>query len=210
MYSSRHPYVLAKDIGEAGAATAPNFPTELAQPLLADRFNTRYDRGNLPGSRRNRFLLTGLVPLPFGRGRTIGSHWNGPEQALMGGWKLSTVTMIQSGPYQTPTTNAQFDQSNTNISRRGVQARPDRVGNGNLANPTQGMYYDKSAFVPVPAGPAVWQRGRRNLERAWHYRNRRRPGKELLTHREAPPSYGRDLHEPTESPQLPAAEREHQ
>ena len=145
-------YVLAKDIGEVGAATAPTLPTEVAQQPLVDRFNQSYDRGNLSGVRRHRFLLTGLVPLPFGRGRWIGSRWNGPEQAVFGGWELSTVTMIQSGPYQTPTTNANFDRSNTNIIGRGVQARPDRVGNGNLSNPTQGMYYDKSAFVPVPAG----------------------------------------------------------
>jgi hypothetical protein len=145
-------YGLAKDIGEVGAATAPNFPTELAQQVLADRFNPRYDRGNVSGLRRHRVLFTGLVPLPFGRGRRIGSHWNGPEQAVFGGWELSTVTMIQSGPYQTPTTNPGFDRSNTNITGRFVQARPDRVGNGNLANPTHDMYYDKSAFAPAPAG----------------------------------------------------------
>jgi Carboxypeptidase regulatory-like domain/TonB dependent receptor-like, beta-barrel len=146
-------YVLAKDIGEVGAATASGFPSELAQFLLADRFNTRYDRGNVSGLRRNRFLLTGLIPLPFGQGRKFGSRWNGLEQAVLGGWELSTVAMIQSGPYQTPTTNRGFDQSNTNIvGGRGVQARPDRVGNGNLANPTADMYYDKSAFVPVPVG----------------------------------------------------------
>jgi hypothetical protein len=67
-------YGLAKDIGEVGAATTSGFPSELAQFLLADRFNTRYDRGNLPGLRRHRFLLTGLIPLPFGRGRKIGTR----------------------------------------------------------------------------------------------------------------------------------------
>jgi hypothetical protein len=48
--------------------------------------------------------------------------------------------MVESGPYQTPRVGNFFGE------------RPDRIGNGNLANPTTGQYYDVTAFVPVPAG----------------------------------------------------------
>jgi hypothetical protein len=44
------------------------------------------------------------------------------------------------------------DRSNTNVAARGVFARPDRIGNGNLPNPTPDRYYDASAFAFVPAG----------------------------------------------------------
>jgi hypothetical protein len=45
-----------------------------------------------------------------------------------------------------------LDQSNTDVLARGVFSRPDRIGNGNLANPTRDQFYDKSAFAFVPAG----------------------------------------------------------
>lgn len=151
-------YVLAKNLGEAGSpppSFSPYavFPTELAQLSITDRFDTHYDRGNLPGSRRNTFLLTGLFPLPFGQGREYGSNWRGFEQGALGGWELSTVTSIESGPYQTPVINVPPDQSNTGLGQvRYTPARPDRIGNGNLSNPTPQMYYDISAFVPTPQG----------------------------------------------------------
>ena len=146
-------YVLAKNLGEAGTAATPSFfPGEVPPNQLTDRFNTRYDRGNLPGSRRNHFLLTGLFSLPFGRGRAIGANWRGLKQGALGGWELSTVSMIESGPYQTPTISPALDQSNTDVAARLVGARPDRVGNGNLSDPTPSMYYDQSAFIPVPSG----------------------------------------------------------
>jgi hypothetical protein len=132
-------YVLSKNLGESGNVGRPLFPTEYPQSPVTDRFDTRYDRGDLPGSRRNRFLLTALFPLPF-KGR------------LRGGWELSTVSLIQSGPLLTPTMPTSNDQSNTNASGRGIAVRPDRISNGNLANPTPSQFWDKSAFVLVSNG----------------------------------------------------------
>jgi hypothetical protein len=137
----RASYVFSKNIGDAGAVGGRllRFPLE-SNLGFTDRFNTRYDRGILGPSRRHRFLLTGLCPLPVGRGRALGSNWGGFRQSVFGGWDLSTVTMIESGPYQTPRVGVFFGP------------RPDRIGNGNLTHPTTDRYYDKSAFVPVPAG----------------------------------------------------------
>src|SRR5207247_2182216 len=44
--------------------------------------------------------------------------------------------------------------SNTNVSGRFVQARPDRIGDGNLPNPTRDRFFDIGAFVPAPKGAA--------------------------------------------------------
>lgn len=147
-------YVLAKNLGADGALGFLGFPTEAyGLPFVSDRFNTRYDRGNLPGVRRNTVLLTGLVPLPFGKGRAFGSNWRGVKQGAFGGWELSTVSVIESGPYQTPTISGNLDQSNTGINTvRFIAVRPDRIGNGNLASPTPQRYYDIAAFAPVPQG----------------------------------------------------------
>lgn len=146
-------YVFSKNVGSIASPGRPFLPPELYQGLtVSDRFNTRYDRGNLYGSRRHRLLLTGLFPLPFGKGRSHGNNWNALLDGVLGGWELSTVTLFQSGPFQTPAISPAFDRSNTNVQFRGVQARPDRFGDGNLENPTADQYYDRSAFGPAPAG----------------------------------------------------------
>jgi hypothetical protein len=135
----------------SGGAT--NFAGEAAFGVgVSDRFNTRYDRGDLSGARRDRILLTGIVPLPFGKGRTFGSGWHGLAQTVIGGWDLSTVSLVQSGPFLTPTVNGTADQSNTNLANRTSLIRPDRIANGNLPNPTHDQLFDRSAFMPVPRG----------------------------------------------------------
>jgi len=95
-------YALAKNLGNGGgAAGGTTFQTEVGS-IITDRFNTRLDRGNLSGSRRHRFLLSAIYELPFGKGRTFLSGVHPVANAILGGWDLSTVTMIQSGPFLTP------------------------------------------------------------------------------------------------------------
>src|SRR5205807_287198 len=142
-------YVFSKNLGLTnGPPGIPVFPLGFYSRPLSDRYNERYDRGNLGGSRHQRFLLTGLFPLPFGKGRHFGEHWGTLPNLIAGGWELSTVTTVESGPYVTPTIGFGFDRSNTNTAG----PRPDRIGNGNLDDPTRDRYWDASAFVPVPVG----------------------------------------------------------
>jgi hypothetical protein len=146
-------YTHSKNLGAMASGGATNFAGEAAFGVgVSDRFNTRYDRGDLSGARRDRILLTGIVPLPFGKGRAIGSGWHGLAQKVLGGWDLSTVSLIQSGPFLTPTVNGSADQSNTNLANRTFLIRPDRIANGNLPNGTYDQFFDKSAFAPVPSG----------------------------------------------------------
>jgi hypothetical protein len=151
-FSFQATYVLSRNIGESGSPGRPNYPQEVVVSPVTDRFDTRYDRGDLSGARRHRFLLTGLFPLPLGQGRALGTAWRGVPQAILGGWELSTITLLETGPYQTPQAPVGRDRSNTNVAARGVFSRPDRIGNGNLPNPTPDRYYDASAFAFVPAG----------------------------------------------------------
>jgi hypothetical protein len=145
-------YVLAKNLGNgAGAAGGTGFQTEVGT-IITDRFNSRLDRGNLSGTRRNRFLLSAIYELPFGKGRTFLSGIHPVANAVLGGWDLSTVTLIESGPFLTPTNSRRTDQSNTNMNFRGVTVRPDRIADGNVPNPTPDRWFDITAFVNTPAG----------------------------------------------------------
>jgi hypothetical protein len=73
---------------------------------------------------------------------------------VLGGWSLKTVTLLETGPYLTPTISPSFDQTNTDPAAAGSVVRPDLVGNPIPAHQTGGNYFNLNAFAPTPAGAA--------------------------------------------------------
>jgi len=51
-----------------------------------------------PNDRPNRFVLSGIFELPFGKGRKFGTNWKGALEAIAGGWQLQGMWIAQSGP----------------------------------------------------------------------------------------------------------------
>jgi hypothetical protein len=97
---------------------------------------------------RHRAVINSIVDLPFGRGRQFMANAPAPVDFALGGWRLTWITVLQSGQYFTPTYSGS-DPSNTNT----VGGIPDRVGNGNLAPDDRHVtqWFDPSAFkVPQP------------------------------------------------------------
>jgi hypothetical protein len=144
-------YTWAHNISDAQGDAPGGFTSEnlLFTPSY-DQFDLRAARGNVAGMPRQRFLLTGTYQLPFGPGRSWKSG-NGFVNQALGGWNLNTVTLIQTGPFLTPTISPTLDQSNTDIvGRGGITARPDVVGNP--GSPTGGVQWDINAFAPTPSG----------------------------------------------------------
>src|SRR5580700_5446694 len=145
-------YTWAHNISDAQGDAPNGFTSEnlLFTPSY-DQFDLRAARGNVAGMPRQRFLLTGTYQLPYGTGRTWQSK-NRFVNGALGGWNINTVTLIQTGPYLTPTISTTEDQSNTGIiGRGGITARPDAVG-----NPYSGvggdLLWNLNAFAPTPAG----------------------------------------------------------
>ena len=144
-------YTWAHNISDAQGDAPGGFTSEnlLFTPSY-DQFDLRAARGNVAGMPRQRFLLTGTYELPYGAGRQWSSKSRFVNGAL-GGWNLNTVTLIQTGPFLTPTISPTEDQSNTNIiGRGGITARPDAVGNP--ASPGGDLLWNLNAFAPTPAG----------------------------------------------------------
>jgi hypothetical protein len=148
-------YTWAKNISNAQGSDAPTVSAgeEPYAVEIANRFDLRYDRGNVVGTPRQRFLFTGAYDLPYGSGR----RWSGGGKALsglFGNWSLSTVAQLQTGQWLTPTMNAVSDQSNTNLNNLrflgGAIARPDCTGNPVPANRSVLNYYDFNAFSLPP------------------------------------------------------------
>jgi len=145
-------YTWAHNISDAQGDAPNGFTSEnlLFTPSY-DQFDLRAARGNVAGMPRQRFLLTGTYQLPFGAGRSWKSGNSIVNQAL-GGWNVNTVTLIQTGPFLTPTISPTLDQSNTDIvGRGGITARPDSTGmNPNTASGEN--LWNLNAFAPTPAG----------------------------------------------------------
>ncbi len=149
-------YTWAKNISNAQGTDAPvAFSGEEPYAVeIANRFNLRYDRGNVVGTPGQRFLVTGSYQLPYGPKRRWASE-STLLNGVLGSWDLSTVTLMQSGQWLTPTMNAAADQSNTDLNNErylgGAVARPDCVGNPIPANRSRQAYYNLSAFAFPPA-----------------------------------------------------------
>ncbi len=103
------------------------------------------DMGNAFYTRRHRFVSTFVYDLPFGRGQRFASQIGRGANLLVGGWRVTGVTLLQSGPWLTPYFPSNVaDSSGTNPSQRAVkQQRPDCVAahNGYLSHPTVSQYF---------------------------------------------------------------------
>jgi hypothetical protein len=144
-------YSWAHDISDAQGDAPTSFQGETRYGLAdEDRFNIRGNRGNVYGTRRQRFMLTGTYELPYGPNR----HWSsqsGVVNRILGSWNLNTITLLETGPYLTPTMNVAYDQTNTDPAAAGISVvRPDIIGNPIPANRSRAHYYNINAFAPPP------------------------------------------------------------
>src|SRR5271170_3512303 len=95
-------YTLAKNLADNEGDNPTAFAGEVNYGIpIANRFDIRSDYGNVEGTRRQRFLLTGIYQLPFGQGRSF-LNTGGWRNAVLGGWEINTVTLIETGPWLTP------------------------------------------------------------------------------------------------------------
>jgi Carboxypeptidase regulatory-like domain len=146
-------YAWAHDLSDAQGDAPTAFQGETRYGLAEEnRFDTSANRGNVVGTRRNRFLLTGTYELPYGAGRHWSSHSSWLNDTL-GGWNLNTITLLETGEYLTPTMSVAYDQTNTDPAAAGITVvRPDIVGNPIPTHRTRADYFNLDAFTPPPAG----------------------------------------------------------
>jgi hypothetical protein len=145
-------YTLARNLADNQGDTPTAFAGEVNYGIpIANRFDIRSDYGNVEGARRNRFLLTGLYQLPIGQGRTF-MNTGGWMNAVLGGWEMTTVTLLETGPWLTPSISGAYDQSNTDVVNRGAFLRPDQVSTNYYQGQSRARYFSPNAFAPTPAG----------------------------------------------------------
>jgi hypothetical protein len=112
-----------------------------------DQYNLRGDYGNVGGTRKHRWITTLVDELPIGKGRALFGNANGVLNGIVGGWRLSSIFLVQSGPFDTPF--MQFDSSG-NANNNGFN-RPDVTGNPNNFHHTHAVLNPN--VYSCPGGP---------------------------------------------------------
>ena len=135
----------AKNLSDGNGPASTGWAGATGGGRVTNSHDRAADRGNVAMTRRHRWTTTLFYDLPFGKGRTIGKDMGRLADAVVGGWRLAAVALVQTGPYLTPTFSG-GDPSGTNASARGSM-RPDRVASGSLSNSAASMYFDRTAFV---------------------------------------------------------------
>jgi hypothetical protein len=128
------------------------FPGEEGEGASLNRFNLRGDWGNVGGTRRHRWMTTMLYDLPIGKGRRVLGNTDGVLNGFVGGWRLSTIFLLQSGPFLTAWIPGDSSGTGTQASRTGGQ-RPDTVGDANISHPTPDHWWNRNMFA-CPGGVA--------------------------------------------------------
>jgi len=134
----------AKALSDANGNSS-SFTAENGGGRVANSLDRRADRGDIGPIRRHRWMTTAIYDLPFGKGRSFMAAPHPVLQALAGGWSISGIFLLQTGPYFAPIMTG-GDPSGTNGPTRGSQ-RPDVIGNPTPDNQTADLWWNRNAFV---------------------------------------------------------------
>ncbi len=113
----------------------------------------------------NQFTASVIYDLPFGKGKSIGSNWNGAMNAILGNWQVNVIEKVTSGFPLFVVGSA--NDSGVNFQWNGSSLnRPNQVGDPNkagqvAANPTcvapaqihtVANWFNPCAFEDAPPG----------------------------------------------------------
>ncbi len=156
-------YTLAKNLADnqgtnGNYSSSAGFVDEQGGYNPTDSTNARLDYGNVAGTRHQRWLTTAIYELPFGRGKRFAANTGRLADALLGGWQLSSIFLLQSGPALTAYFPAgAIDPSGTGSGTYlgGANQRPDRIGNPNSGPQDRNHWFNNDAFAcPGSTSPA--------------------------------------------------------
>ena len=211
-------YTYASNLADNQGPNPSGFAGETAGGRAMDLYNRNAEYGPVYATRRHRWITTASYELPFGRGRAFGQNMSPLLEAMLGGWRLTSSFLAQSGPHMTPTFS-KGDPSGTGSGRIGRPQHPDRLADGNLSNPTRDQWADPvgvrlSRHAELAArnrlhdrrqpgiGPGADRSLRRfrprHHRRSEHYQPLRRTHQDIRGHRTRAPAHGGNLHQPVQ------------
>jgi hypothetical protein len=142
-------YIFSKNLADNAGYDPTAFAGE-AGGTITNQYNPRLDYGNVAFTHRNRFLMTYLYELPFGKGKRF-LNSSKLLSNVIGGWELGGVLLFQSGPYMTVLAGG--DPSGTGFNLLVGNGRADTVAGVPLYVKTigpAGNWLNPAAFVAAP------------------------------------------------------------
>jgi Carboxypeptidase regulatory-like domain len=131
----------ARNLSDVESWPGSGFGGEITGDKM-DLYHMHADYGNTGGTRKHRWITTMVDELPIGKGRFLLGNAHGVLNGIVGGWRLSTIFLAETGPYETPF--LQFDSSgNSNFGFN----RPDLAGNPNNFNHTSTQWWNPNVFA---------------------------------------------------------------
>ncbi len=91
-------------------------------------------------NQKHRFNANAIYELPFGKGKRFGAGTTGVVSKLIEGWRVGTLLTLASGMPSNPSVSGNPDNVPDNTDR------PNRVGRGDVDNPTIDRWWDSTAF----------------------------------------------------------------
>lgn len=142
-------YTYAESVADNQGTNPSSFASENGGERATWGRDRKLDFGNVYGARKHRWITTALLPLPAGRGKQFGGNMNRAADAVLGGWQLSSIFLLQSGPALTPyIPGGVADPSGTGSgSLVGRRQRPDQIGRGVPRNQNRNQWIDPTAFA---------------------------------------------------------------
>jgi hypothetical protein len=124
---------------------------------LQDNYNRSANYASSDNDVRFRYVLTGIVELPFGRGK-VWLGQNAVASAVLGGWAAAPVYQFQAGLPFTP--GMSFDAANA-----GTLTRPTQLCDGNIGGAgTKQQWFNTACYANTTS--YTFGNARRNILRA--------------------------------------------
>ena len=95
-------FTWAKNLADNEGPAGTGFAGEGGNARSSSILDRHVDFGNVYGTRRLRWNTTALYDLPIGRGKQFGNGMARAADLVVGGWRLSSIFTVQTGPYETP------------------------------------------------------------------------------------------------------------
>src|SRR5271166_4848801 len=145
-------YTWAKNLADNQGPQATGFAAENGGnvgQVSTYAYDRQLDYGNVYGTRRQRWINTGVYQLPFGHGRKFAANASRLEDALVGGWQLSSIFLLQTGPFLNayiPGNDADPSGTGSGILY-GRDQHPDVVGKIVPAHRSRNQWVKPAAFA---------------------------------------------------------------
>ena len=145
-------YTWAKNLADNQGPAPTSFVGETGSyggEVASEQGNRLLFYGNVYGTRRQRWISTAVYDLPSGRGQRFGANMNRLENGLLGGWRLSNIFLLQTGPYLSayiPSGDADPSGTGSGILY-GREQHPDLVGNIYPAHQSRNEWVNPMAFA---------------------------------------------------------------